>query len=110
MSHTYIILKVINGDDAHADNYDEEEDDEHGVYVLCSLPLVASRSPSEFPLTAQTDLSHSSPGHGDDHDDAALDGNDLDSDALDNLDEYLSTEQMRRACLFSPVSDACSDL
>ena len=91
------------------------------------MPSAASRSPSEFPLTAQTDLSHSSPGHDDhdghdlddhgddDHGDALDDDKDLDNDLddqhLDNdLDEYFSTEEMRGACLLSPVSNACADL
>ena len=88
------------------------------------MPSAASRSPSEFPLTAQTDWSHSSPGHDDhdlddhgddDHGDALDDDKDLDDDLddqhLDNdLDEYFSTEEMRRACLLSPVSDTCPDL
>ena len=99
----------------------EGEEDEYEVCVLCSLPSAASRSPSEFPLTAQTDLSHSSPGqwhgdHGDDDldydyydlDDDAFDN--LNSDAFDDLDEYFSTEEMRRACLLSPVSNPCPDL
>ena len=53
------------------------------------MPSAASRSPSEFPLTAQTDLSHSSPGH-DDHDGHDLDdhGDDDHGDAFDD-DEVL---------------------
>ena len=83
------------------------------------MPSAASRSPSEFPLTAQTDLSHSSPGQGDlgddDHDCHVLDDLDDDDhgDAFDDdedLVEYFSTEEMRGACLLSPVSNACADL
>ena len=43
---------------------------------------------------------------GNGHDDNA----DLDQDVNIDLDKYFSTEEVRRACLVSPVSDACAHL
>ena len=44
------------------------------------------------------------------HDDLGNDNDLYDLDDFNYLGEYFSTEEVRRACLLSPVSDACPHL